>query len=153
MFPGLDIDDLASEQRQRELHADDIAWSSFIYPEGTALTGPAALQRGDRPFAFEYGFIKGQITTAGVGVLGASVKATTADSRETMVEAFSGTALLFRNNVTGAIVPGPGTTSVVNGNYSIPVPRGLYDVSIEAWSIEMRFLPTTGVTNVVVGRP
>ena len=41
MFPFIDTQDPASELEQRSLGSDDIAWSSFIYPEGSALTGPA----------------------------------------------------------------------------------------------------------------
>jgi hypothetical protein len=135
MYPFIDIDDLNSEIGQRDLHVDDIAWSSFLYPEGTAKSGPAALQKGDRAFALEYGLIKGAVSTAGVGVLGASVKATTVNDHETLVEAFSGTAQLFRVPTGQLVVVRPGTnavSSVVNGDYTLPVPRGLYDLSIEA---------------------
>ena len=43
------------------LHTDDIAWSSYIYPEGTARTGPAALTGGDIAFTKLFGIITGQI--------------------------------------------------------------------------------------------
>jgi len=125
MYPFLDFDNQAT---QRDLHVDEIAWSSFLYPEGTALSGPAALQQGDKSFWSEFGVIKGEVTTAGTGVLGASVKAVTAVGGAALVEAFSGTGLLLRDTVTGL------TTSAraVNGNYRLPVPRGLFDISIEA---------------------
>ena len=41
MFPFADTGDPASEQNQRSLGADDIAWSSYFYPEGSATSGPA----------------------------------------------------------------------------------------------------------------
>jgi Matrixin len=51
MFPSIDTGDPAAEASIRSLDADDIAWSSFIYPEGTASSGPAALQPGDVAFS------------------------------------------------------------------------------------------------------
>src|SRR4029078_7710156 len=59
MFPFIDTADPASELEQRSLGSDDIAWSSFIYPEGSALTGPAALKKGDIPFRWVYGVTEG----------------------------------------------------------------------------------------------
>jgi len=128
MYAVIDIDDPDTQLKERDLHVDDIAWSSFLYPEGTALTGPAALQPGDKPFWSEFGVIKGEVTTAGVGVLGASVKAITAVGGETLVDAFSGTAILSRDTATGRIT----NARAVNGNYTLPVPRGLFDIAIEA---------------------
>src|ERR1700741_330908 len=49
MFPFIDTGDPASELAQGQLSADDIAYASFYYPEGTAASGPAALQSGDVP--------------------------------------------------------------------------------------------------------
>ncbi len=50
MFPFIDTSDPASELAQRTLSSDDIAWASYHYQEGTAHTGPAALQTGDIAF-------------------------------------------------------------------------------------------------------
>src|SRR5215813_6148294 len=44
MFPFIDTGDPVAELNQRSLSSDDIAWSSFFYPEGSAKSGPAALQ-------------------------------------------------------------------------------------------------------------
>src|SRR5262249_50133020 len=45
MFPGgIDAGDPASEKSRRSLSSDDIAWSSYFYPEGSASSGPASLQ-------------------------------------------------------------------------------------------------------------
>ena len=39
MFPAIDIGDADSETLNRSLHEDDIAWSSFTYPEGSQDSG------------------------------------------------------------------------------------------------------------------
>ena len=131
MFPFIDIDDAASETESRSLHTDDIAWSSFIYQEGTALTGPAALQRGDRAFRAEFGLIKGEIVQDGFGVAGASVTAVNRDN-ERVSEGFSGTTKVLFDPLTGDLFVNDRETSIVNGNYTIPIQRGLYDINIEA---------------------
>ena len=131
MFPFIDISDAASETAQRSLHSDDIAWSSFIYQEGTAASGPAALQRGDRPFRADYGLIKGEITQRGRGVAGAAVAAVSKQG-ETLFEAFSGTSIAYLNLATGQAVVLDTPDAIRNGNYTIPVQRGIYDLAIEA---------------------
>jgi hypothetical protein len=61
MFPFIDTGDPASEFAQRSPAVDDIAWSSYRYPEGTAATGPAAIQPGDVTFSNVFGVITGQV--------------------------------------------------------------------------------------------
>jgi Matrixin len=135
MFPFIDTTDLASEIGQRDLHSDDIAWSSFIYQEGSSRTGPAALQRGDRAFRSQFGLIKGEITQNGFGVAGASVTATNKSSGTRVVEGYSGVTKVFADPTGALLVLNPAAgepSSIVNGNYTMPVPTGLYDVGIEA---------------------
>lgn len=60
MFAPLDSGDPASELAGRVLHVEDVAASSFSYPEGTASTGPAALQAGDISFDRKFGLIRGE---------------------------------------------------------------------------------------------
>src|SRR5262245_9831126 len=55
MFPILDPFDPQAELNQRTLTAEEIAWSSFSYPEGSARDGPAALGPGDVAFDHVYG--------------------------------------------------------------------------------------------------
>lgn len=134
MFPFLDTNDAGAELGQRSLHSDDIAWSSFIYQEGSASSGPAALQHGDRPFRSEFGLIKGEVLQRGVGVAGASVKAI-ARNGETLSEGFSGTARGFRNGFGEVLVVDPAidpTAPILDGRYTIPVAKGTYDLMIEA---------------------
>ena len=59
MFPFIDTGDPADELSQASLATDDIAYSSFFYPEGTASSGPAALQPGDVAFNRVFGLITG----------------------------------------------------------------------------------------------
>jgi hypothetical protein len=68
MFPFIDTGDPAAELSQRSLDSDDIAWSSFFYQEGTASSGPAALQPGDKAFKKAFGLIRGEVTHGVFGV-------------------------------------------------------------------------------------
>jgi hypothetical protein len=133
MYPFLDSGDEASERGQRSLHSDDIAWSSFVYPEGTAESGPPALQRGDRAFRTDYGLIKGEVKQRGMGVAGASVQALSGG--RAVSEGFSGTTRAFANAFGEVLVFDPaidGVSSIIDGKYTIPVPSGTYDLALEA---------------------
>jgi hypothetical protein len=135
MFPFIDTQDVASELGQRDLHTDDIAWSSFIYQEGTANSGPAALQSGDRSFRSRFGTIKGEVTQNGFGVAGASVTATGRSDGKRAIEGYSGTTKVFADPNGALLVFDPASgepSSIVNGNYTMPVANGVYDVAIEA---------------------
>jgi hypothetical protein len=135
MYPFIDTGDPAAELAQRSLGSDDIAWSSFLYPEGTASSGPAALQSGDIPFKFKYGLIKGEVTHGiftGEGVAGASVSARNAFNGEHTTAAFSGTIQLSFNPLTGGLGLVDPAFHFLDGNYTLPVPLGLYNVNIEA---------------------
>ena len=61
MFPLIDTGDPASELAQATPDIDDIAWAAFTYPEGTAASGPAALQAGDVAFSSAFGLIRGEL--------------------------------------------------------------------------------------------
>jgi len=133
MFPFIDIDDAASEAGQRTLHTDDIAWSSFSYPEGSANFGIAALQPGDVAFEDRFDVIEGSLMQNGFGVLGGSVQATARNSGEIVGEGYSGFALLI-SDATGNdlfLVDGAGG-EIIDGDFEIPVARGSYDLRIEA---------------------
>lgn len=132
MFPFIDIDDAASELQQRDLHTDDIAWSSFVYPEGSASTGPASLQPGDIPFHWVYRVIRGTVTGPdGFPVAGASVQAKGLFSERILSEGYSGVTRLFLDGAGGLFAP-TREASILAGDFAIPVPRGLYEVQIEA---------------------
>ena len=132
MFPFIDTTDAVSEAGQRNLHTDDIAWSSFVYPEGSATSGIAALQAGDIPFSSGFDVLRGVVTQNGLGVLGASVQAIEMSTGRRLSEGYSGTSRLgvqLSNLGLLVLVPADG---IVNGNYEIPIPKGVYDLNIEA---------------------
>jgi hypothetical protein len=135
MFPFIDTGDPESERQQRSLHTDDIAWASYLYPEGTATTGPAALQHGDVAFTRAYGLIEGEIRHGVLGqpVAGASVFAIEKKGDRVTASGYSGTTNLSFNPATGGLFFMPtAADGVVDGKYVIPVPRGNYAVGVEA---------------------
>jgi hypothetical protein len=132
MFPFIDTGDPAAELAQRSLDSDDAAYASYFYPEGTAASGPAALQPGDIPFGLVYGLIKGSVTHGVLNqpVAGASVSATNTLTGELFATAFSGTSQLSYDPSTGGIFLVAPSYNILDGNYTIPVKLGLYNLSI-----------------------
>jgi hypothetical protein len=134
MFPFIDTGDPAAELAQRSLDSDDVAFASFYYPEGTAASGPPALQPGDIPFNLIYGTIKGSVTHGVLNqpVAGASISATNTLTGELFATAFSGTTQLSYDPSTGGIFLVSPSYNIINGNYTLPVKLGLYNLGIEA---------------------
>jgi hypothetical protein len=133
MFPFIDTGDPAAEMQGRSLNSDDIAWASHYYPEGTAASGPAALQAGDVAFSDVYGLITGSVTHGVFDepIAGASVAAFNRNTGEFVAAGFSGTVQLSRAANGGLFLINP-AYNILNGNYVIPVPKGNYDVIVEA---------------------
>jgi len=134
MFPFIDTTDSVAEEQTRSPHEDDIAWSSFTYPEGSAASGPAALQAGDQRFSSVYAVLTGSVSDAdGNPVAGASVFAVEGfgNNASEMVEANSGEVLVF-NNAADTLVLAPQELGVVNGDYELPVRRGNYRLGLQA---------------------
>ena len=138
MFPFIDIGDPGAEAGSRTLHDDDIAWSSFVYPEGSERTGPAALQSGDVAFDRVYDVMRGTVRTGdGDNVLGANVFAAERGSGRIVGEGFSGRALLFLPPLDANFNFGDrqvvdAETNALDGEFEIPVLRGLYEVFLQA---------------------
>lgn len=142
MFPFIDSSDPNDELAQRSLETDDIAWSSYTYPEGSAASGPGALQPGDVPFKLKFALIQGEVTRGqdGLPVAGANVYAQKFPHGEVVVSAFSGTAQLVA--VEGALTPSDADASlflpptqafgILDGHYTIPAPLGLYQIGLQA---------------------
>ena len=135
MFPFIDTGDPAAELQQGSVAADDVAYASFYYPEGSAASGPAALQAGDVAFNSAYGVITGELRHGVLNqpIAGGMVRAINRVTNVSMVSAYSGTANLSFNPANGGLFFVPTVAAAIpNGNYSIPVPAGSYNVGIEA---------------------
>jgi hypothetical protein len=132
MFPFIDTSDPDTELGQRSLDIDDIAWSSYIYPEGTAISGPPSLGRSDQAFSRVFGVITGEVRHGVLDqpVAGASVFSVDRDTGAAVSSAFSGTAQVSFNPQTGQSLISP-AFSIIDGRYEMPVPAGRYAVGIE----------------------
>ncbi len=116
----------------RSLHSDDIAWSSYWYPEGTAKAGPAALQRGDFAFEKHYAVIRGEVRDgAGTPIVGAYPYAVGLDGA-IVASSVSGTIQVSANPDTLSWRLLPPALGVIDGAYTLPVPRGIYRLGIES---------------------
>ena len=131
---GIDAGDPASEKARRSLSSDDIAWSSYFYPEGSAGSGPASLQPGDKAFDKEYGLIKGELRHGVLNqpIAGGSVFAIDFLTDKFVASGFSGTIQLSLDPDTGQRFLIDPAFNILNGNYVIPVPKGIYAVGVEA---------------------
>jgi hypothetical protein len=135
MFPFIDTGDPAAELAQAILDIDDVAFASFFYPEGSAASGPGALQSGDVPFGNQFGLIKGSLTHGVLNqpIAGGSLFAVDRDTGRFTVSAFSGTTNLSFNPANGGLFFVPNVAqAIVNGDYVIPVLPGNYSVGVEA---------------------
>jgi len=133
MFPFIDTGDPAAELAQRSLDSDDVAWASYFYPEGTASSGPAALQSGDRRFDRTYGLIEGTVThgVQNAPLAGASVTAIDKRTGEVFASAFSGTTQLSFDPVTGGLFLVSQAFAIQDGKFVMPVKEGEYRVAVE----------------------
>ncbi|MCH9649170.1 MAG: hypothetical protein K0U98_13100 [Deltaproteobacteria bacterium] len=154
MINGVPSTDPESELSLRTLEADDIAWSSFVYPEGSSQTGVAALQPGDTAFRAVYGVIRGEVThgASGLPLAGASVFAAESNSGRLVTSHYTGRTRL-------ASVPGIGLDifedqpefHLVSGSYTLPVPAGKYHVGIEALDGSPNSTGSIGTTTIISG--
>lgn len=133
MFPFIDTGDPASELSQRSPNVDDIAWASYFYPEGTSDGGPAALQAGDVPFSSVYGLITGEIRHGVFDepIAGASVFTVAHAGVAQGPSAFSGTVQVSVSPTGGLFLVSP-EFNIIDGRYTIPVPKGNWNVGVEA---------------------
>ena len=132
MFPFFESDDAQNELSQRTLTTEEIAWSSFSYPEGTAAAGPAALGPGDIAFDEVFGLITGEVRHGVLkqDIVGANVFAVAEDQHGVdtiMSSGFSGTIRFLLDPVTDTLE----FVDSLDGKYIVPVPRGKYKVGVE----------------------
>ncbi len=134
MFPFIDLGDPASELAARKLAEDDVAWASLAYPEGTASSGPPALQPGDQRFAARYGLLRGEVLQDqhGQAVAGGSVAALSSSTDRVVGAGFSGHARVALDLDSGDGDPISADWSVIDGEWQIPVRPGLYRLRLEA---------------------
>ena len=142
MFPFIDINDPGSEEEQRSPALDDVAWTSYLYQEGSATSGLGALQGDDESFNSQFGLVTGEVKSGTLGgpVAGANVWLQDADTGQIAASAFSGTTQLLiipgETQITDADAGfffGPDAEfSILNGNYLIPVPAGKYTVGMQS---------------------
>lgn len=134
MYPFIDTGDPAAELGQRTIEADDIAWASFYYPEGSAASGPAALQAGDVDFDSVYGLITGEVThgVQNLPIAGASVAAFNRNTGEFGFAAYSGTTRVSYHPPTGGLFLVDPAYNILDGKYTIPVTKGNWEVRVEA---------------------
>lgn len=134
MYPFINTTEPASEIAQRSPESDDLAWASYLYPEGTASSGPAALQAGDQAFNSVYGLITGSVTHGVYDepVAGASVFARNLLTGRLQSSTFSGTTQVSYDPATGGQFALDPAFNIPNGNFTLPVRAGLYEVGIEA---------------------
>ncbi|HKP80626.1 MAG TPA: matrixin family metalloprotease [Pyrinomonadaceae bacterium] len=134
MYPFIATTDPDAERQQAILSSDDIAWASFIYQEGSAASGPAALQPGDVPFSSAYGLITGELRHGVLNqpIAGAQVIAIDRATNAIATSVFSGTTNLSFNPANGGLFFVPTVAAAIpNGNFTIPVPPGNYSVNVE----------------------
>jgi hypothetical protein len=132
MFPFIDTTDPADELGQASLATDDIAYSSFFYPEGSASSGPAAIQHGDIRFKHAFGLITGNLQHGVLNqpIAGGSAFAVDLLFKDVVASGFSGTTQVSVAPNGQLFVIDP-AFNIINGKYTIPVPLGLYAVGIE----------------------
>ena len=135
MFPFIDTGDPVAELQQAQLSEDDIAYASFYYPEGSAASGPGALQADDVPFTSVYGLITGELRHGVLNqpVAGGQLFAIDRANNAVVASAFSGTTNLSFNPANGGLFFLPTVAAAIpNGNYVMPVKQGNYSVGVEA---------------------
>ena len=147
MFPFFDTTDPADELAFRTLAMEDIAFSSFLYPEGSASQGPAALGPGDIAFDQVFGVIRGELRHGRLDqpIAGGSVFAVDRQTGAMVSSAFSGTTQLSFDPATGDLffVDDP-AFSILNGNTScrclpVALPWAWRPLTAFLWPAEHQF--------------
>jgi len=141
MFPFISTNEGVSELATREPHPDDFAQSAFIYPEGSARTGLAAIQRGDIAFNRAYDVVRGTVSEVIDGEVapraGANVRLEDFRTGELLSEVYAGRTIVgdIDGDPATADLFGSFVEAIVDGDYAIPVlrnPRRTLAATIQA---------------------
>jgi hypothetical protein len=132
MYPYIDASDPKSELANRRLDSDAVLTLSRIYPRGSA-DDPKPLGPGEVPFLSTVGFITGKVTMGSTNqpLAGANVIAIDHATGRVVSSAVSGHAVwdTQRDGFNSVVTSVP--INVLDGQYSLIVPPGVYDVRAE----------------------
>jgi hypothetical protein len=113
----------------RHPYSDEIAWTSFLYPEGSQHQGPGALQSGDIAFAQRYSVLRGTVTDLfGYPGVGTVVFAEDLQGR-VVSSAIAGRYRHSFGETNSAFLPP--ALAFADGDYALPVPKGVYRIGVE----------------------
>lgn len=133
MFHRVDTADPAVQVSMRSLDDDARATASWLYPEGSAASGPGALQPGDVAFEDAYGRIEGEIRfgTRDEPMAGGAVFAQDVTTGRIVGTAISGTTVysVLPNGSNATFLDAD--YHVLDGHYTLIVPPGTYRVGVE----------------------
>lgn len=121
--------DPADKASMRELHVDEIAWASFLYPEGSQASGPAALQPGDLRFDQRYAVLRGEVQEAS-GRPGTGSLVFAEDLQGNVLSSMIAGRFRasFGENSSAFLPP---SLAFADGRFALPVPRGLVRLGVE----------------------
>jgi hypothetical protein len=132
MFPSVGLTDPADELASRSLDADSIAATTQLYPEGSATSGPAALQGGDVAVSARFGEVVGSVRTPeGNPIVGANVFCRDPATGAITGSTYSGQARARLDRSRQRLMP-MRTESVLNGDFRLVLPAGTHECGIEA---------------------
>jgi hypothetical protein len=131
MFPFIDSSDPVAERSLVTLHLDDVAWVSWLYPEGSAETGPGAVEPGDVAFAAAFGALAGEALDgrAGRPLVGGHVLAV-GQGDVPAVGGFTGSVDLLVDPASGTLMAAHDGAGVRDGAFVLPVPAGRYTLTL-----------------------
>ena len=139
MYPFIDTGDPQDQINGRSLHTDDIASSSYFYPEGTLEANavidpadPAYVGPGDVAFTDAYSVIRGGVRDPFGGIVGGASTWAEDLNGNVAVTAITGRGQLGFDLATGGLFLLDLADSFTTDQYILPVPKGRYKVGLEA---------------------
>ena len=131
MFPFVTTNPRGAEAT-RELSDDDIAWISFVYPEGSSDKGLAALQEGDIAFDQVFDIIEGTVMAAGSpNMLGHIIARGKGRTKDVTIGGYSTNPPILGDRDFTFVDLAVDEVTAESARYFIPVPKGKYTLEIE----------------------